>query len=153
LYVEVKGPDPKEGLELAWDVEIKNGGKTAGKQSIAQFRPLILKNDETISFSYSGVPFGVTSFIAPQAPTDYPTYIPSAGSQKPGIFTKQIVRDLLHGNFYFMVYGKGTYKDFFGNEYWFRYCNWKSYNPDVPFFKARPCTEYNDTGEGSLPPD
>lgn len=144
-------PRPEEQTPMGAALIMKNDGKTPAKKISAEFMVQILNKDEPVAFDYS--PLHETIFTSIIYPTreDGPLAIGKLDRRGNQInFSKTDVEQLMKGESYMAVYGRGTYIDVFGDTHWFHSCRWKKYFPPG-LYSARGCTQYEDAGDGDLP--
>jgi hypothetical protein len=151
LAIETSFPAPiKEGMALEGDVAVRNTGKTAAKKSGSVWTVDILRNTDSTKFDYSHYTSEAIGILSPNAYTIFPV-LNMQDQYTPKHLTKEQADDLNNGRSYLVVYGKGTYRDIFGELHWFSSCAWRSFYAGSGVYMAENCTAYNDTGDGELP--
>lgn len=97
----------------------------------------------------------VVNGTQPTFPEDKPldkvltgTQFPNAQTDAPIVFyplSKTELDDLTANKIFFVVYGRFTYRDFFGTNHWTKFCQqWTTTAPGLIYVTYQDCTEYND---------
>ena len=141
----------KENSQILASTNVTNSGKTPARKIIVQFVTVILNSTDSVKFDYDGKGGRTdTGILIPKE--SIPIRIYGGGDPlKPEVFTKTQADALLAGRMYVATYGRGEYKDIFGNEHWFHHCRYAGYYPGGAYYNASGCVAYNDVGDGYLP--
>lgn len=155
-WLEVSGVNlPSESVKEETPIialaKVTNNGKTPAKKVVVQFVVVVLNSSSRVEFEY--VEKQGTAFNGVMVPKqNIPVTVYGGGKPaKPDILTKTEAENLLGGRMYIAIYGRGEYKDIFGEQHWFHYCGWNGYYPLGAAYYASDCTAYNDVGDGPLP--
>ncbi|HMI52827.1 MAG TPA: hypothetical protein VK525_15050 [Candidatus Saccharimonadales bacterium] len=139
------------GNTLHADVNIVNVGQTAAKHNISDFVVTLQSNASSVQIDYKrGVHTtgGLLSGLGGINPIAVIRPLSAYAADK---LKEEEVEGIKAGSLYVAVYGRGEFVDIYGDKHWFKICVFRGYNEKY-LVQAKSCTDYNDVGDGELPP-
>jgi hypothetical protein len=141
-------PDfPLDGASIPAPIQLTNTGKTPAKDVEGDIIATVLKKGEEPLFDYGvGHPHSRlhAGAIFPNMPISTTITLARYGAQMPEpiVPTPEFRRDIANGQSFIIFYGKITYTDIFGDQYWTTFCT--GGGSAIQSNDPKKCVSYND---------
>ena len=138
-----------ESTPLSINITVLNTGKTVARRIYLECSVATFRNTDAVSFDYSR-PHTIHD-MGILSPNGFTTGQCSTRQESIETLHKSQVDDLVNGRAYLAIFGRGKYDDIFGGTHWVQFCVWKAYFQGTGNYNAKSCTDYGDTGDGTVP--
>lgn len=139
-------------LAVSLPLTVTNTGKTPAKRYRIEVVTEINPKDKEVSFDFTRGAGVATSAgtLYPNNPVQFNAEL-LKGDSHSGAGTRLLsaseYQELLEGQKYLAVYGRGFYVDIFGQAHHFHFCVFKGLSPTPTLSQTKSCSDYNDADD------